>query len=466
MILASISIGALFSEKGIIKQAQESKRQQEEAKRLEEENLNELLGEYKNSMEGNGFSNNMGSNSEGGNIEGNSTNDNTTGGGGNTGDTGNESNHEAISGAMAPKLSDGMIPVKWDSNNKYWVKTIASDTEWYNYNEKKWANVVLKDSTFISVAGEEILDEDANYSMLVWIPRYAYKITSMYHKNGTVNTSGNIEIVFVDSQDTNVITGTKYTRNSKTLYPEATIGESMSDYVVHPAFDFGDKKLTGFWAGKYDSSNTEQRSIYNGIDKTVMIKANVEAWKGVTISNIFDICLEINKEGNIYGLNTSDSVVDPHLIKNDEWGAIAYLSKSKYGIETREVLMSYGKTGHSGSTTNHRGKYYPSTTYAYNTGVGALSSTTGNTTGIYDISGGNEDYVAAYVNNGNSYLTTYGSSLVNAAAKYKNVYTRGSTDAAANNYAVSVPANGNYGDAIYEISNAGSRKYNMVCILV
>ena len=74
--------------------------------------------------------------------------------------------------------------------------------------------------------------------------------------------------------------------------------------------------------------------------------------------------------------------------------------------------------------------------------------------------------MAAYVNNGNSYLTTYGSSLVNAAAKYKNVYTRGSTDAAANNYAVSVPANGNYGDAIYEISNAGSRKYNMVCILV
>ena len=52
MTLASVSIGAVFSEKGIIQQAKDSKKQHEDAVKKEEENLNELLGEYKNSMSG------------------------------------------------------------------------------------------------------------------------------------------------------------------------------------------------------------------------------------------------------------------------------------------------------------------------------------------------------------------------------------------------------------------------------
>ncbi len=63
MILASISIGAVFSERGIINQAKESKKQHEDAVKKEEENLNELLGEYKNNMDGTG-----GSGSEGGDV--------------------------------------------------------------------------------------------------------------------------------------------------------------------------------------------------------------------------------------------------------------------------------------------------------------------------------------------------------------------------------------------------------------
>ena len=56
VILASISIGAVFSEKGIIQQAKDAKKTHEDARRLEEENLNDLLGEYKNSMDGTGGS--------------------------------------------------------------------------------------------------------------------------------------------------------------------------------------------------------------------------------------------------------------------------------------------------------------------------------------------------------------------------------------------------------------------------
>lgn len=76
---------------------------------------------------------------------------------------------------------------------------------------------------------------------------------------------------------------------------------------------------------------------------------------------------------------------------------------------------------------------------------------TGNTTGIYGMSGGTWEYVAAYVNNGDSNLTTYGSSLVNAVAKYKDVYSVGSSDSVPNNYAA---ASSKYGDAVYETSNS------------
>ena len=72
------------------------------------------------------------------------------------------------------------------------------------------------------------------------------------------------------------------------------------------------------------------------------------------------------------------------------------------------------------------------------------------------MSGGAYEYVAAYVNNGNSNLTTYGSTLVNAAGKYKDVYSKGSSDDRDSNYAVSTPNNKHYGDAVWETSNSGS----------
>ena len=78
--------------------------------------------------------------------------------------------------ANPPKLTQGMIPIKWDGTK--WVDTNTEDEQWYDYSQKKWANVRLKDG-----------------SMFVWIPRYAYKITSNWHEK----TTGNIEIEFLKS---------------------------------------------------------------------------------------------------------------------------------------------------------------------------------------------------------------------------------------------------------------------------
>ena len=362
--------------------------------------------------------------------------------------------------AEPPAVAEGMTPVKWNGSN--WVKTTANDKDWYNYAEKKWANVVLGDATF----NGETLDENKAYSMLVWIPRYAYQITSQYHQNGS--GAGNINVVFVDRNNQNK----NKTKTYKEEYPSYTTGSGMSDYVVHPAFNYGGTKLAGIWVGKYETSHTgcttdrtTGESNTNVTTLTPMIKAGVTSWRRIMVSNIFTVCTEMNKSGNSYGLNTSDSVVDPHMMKNSEWGAVAYLSKSKYGKETEEVWINPNSNYITGQAGDSVSASYTASTNAYNTGNGQKASTTGNVTGVYDMNGGAYEYVAAYVNNGNSNLGTNGDTLVNAAEKYKDVY-KVTTDSQLNNYNNAQPTQGQgaltkdtgyYGDAVWETSNNSSR---------
>ena len=158
------------------------------------------------------------------------------------------------------------------------------------------------------------------------------------------------------------------------------------------------------------------------------------------------MCTELNKAGNPYGLNSNDTEsVDPHLMKNTEWGAVAYLSQN----------TTYGKG--TEVTINDNSSYITADGNCINN---ASQSTTGNVWGIYDMSGGAWEYTAAYVNNEHSNLTTYGSSLISANTSYKDVYTASTTDgndSQADNYnTYSTPENGKYGDAVYETSSSYS----------
>ena len=420
IILATIAIRFGFGDEGLITRAQEGKEYAVNDTKYTEESLSNVEG-YVNEILGK--------------IGGNGS--------------GQEDPYIDSELVVAPKLSDGMIPVKW--NGTKWVKTTKEDNEWYNYANKEWANIVLGDATFITSGSEEILDESKAYSMLVWIPRYAYQITSRYHQNSS--TAGNINVVFIDTNNQNKDKSKTYSED----YPSYATGSGMTDYVVHPAFNYGGKKLAGIWVGKYETSNTncttdKTTGEYNGIDKTVTIRAGVTSWRSITVSNIFTVCTNLNNAGNLYGLNTSDSVVDPHMMKNTEWGAVAYLSKSKYGKETEEVWINPNSNYITGQAENSVSASSTTTTNVYNTTNGQKASTTGNVTGVYDMSGGAFEYVAAYVNNSNA--NTYASSLVGADTKYKDVYSVGSSDSGNNNYAVSTPSNTKYGDAVYETSNS------------
>ena len=128
------------------------------------------------------------------------------------------------------------------------------------------------------------------------------------------------------------------------------------------------------------------------------------------------------------------------MMKNDEWGAVVYLSKSKYG-KNAEVTINDNSSYYTGGGSKN--------SYVSNVG----QSTTGTVHGVYDMSGGAWEYVAGYVNNGHGNLTSYGSSLVNGDAKTKNVYSKGSSDSRDNNYSAN---SGKYGDAVYETSANGN----------
>ena len=296
-----------------------------------------------------------------------------------------DGNYNASKGVNTPKLGSGMTPIKW--NGSSWVNTTGSDKDWYDYTAKKWANAKTSDG-----------------SMWVWIPRYAYSITSGYHSS----SAGNIEVEFMKGLTNETSTGRKSFNNAS----------GQGKWNIHPAFNYG-QTVSGIWVAKFEASNSGGK---------IKVEPGVQSWRSITVNDIYTNCLNYNK------------TLNSHMMKNDEWGAVAYLSKSKYG-KNAEVDINSDSSYYTGGGSGN----------AYVTNVG--QSTTGTVHGVYDMSGGAWEYVAAYVNNGNSNLTNYGSSLVNGDAKTKNVYSKGSSDSRDNNYSAN---SGKYGDAVYETSANGN----------
>ena len=382
LILAGITISLVFSENGIIAKAKEAAEKANQAAINEQRQMNEVAGYLDNMLN---------------EIGGNTPPEEPT--------LPSDGSYSEEKGVNTPNLGEGMTPIKWDETKKDWVETYGSDPEWYNYGEtestRKWANAKTSDG-----------------SMWVWIPRYAYSITSGYHSS----SAGNIEVEFMKGLTNETSTGRTTFQNSS----------GQGNWNIHPAFNYG-TTVSGIWVAKFEASNSGGK---------IKVEPGVQSWRSITVNDIYTNCLNYNK------------TLNSHMMKNDEWGAVAYLSKSKYGKQNEEVWInnssSYitGSAGNSASAGSNTG-----TTTDYTSTQGVKASTTGTVHGVYDMSGGAWEYVAAYVNNGNSNLTNYGSSLVNGDAKTKNVYSKGSSDSRDNNYSAN---SGKYGDAVYETSANGN----------
>ena len=383
------------------------------------------------------------------------------------------------SGANTPDLVDGLIPVVY-YNNK-WVKADESNSDstyqWYDYDNMLWANAVLVSSTNRSTyqsasVGTAITVSDI-LAYYVWIPRYKYKVWNINKVVGTDSYNAyntGIDIVFENEKAS---TGTISCNYDFTVIEGNGLSEkctgSNGDYYTHPAFTFGSDNIRGFWIGKFELT---------GDSSKLTILPNLVSLRKQSISSFNTLIQNMQASSNIYGLNTSRTNTDSHMITNYEWGAVAYLTNSKYGRcingECSEVTINNCSTfitGIAGDSTSagESSSTCTTTTNKYNGTKGMLASTTGNITGVYDMSGGAYEYTMGnassssgnymfypsnsefasswYTANTAKYLTTYayGTNEKNQAA-----YNRGRLGDATGEAVLSAGSSGSwYGDWTY-----------------
>ena len=312
--------------------------------------------------------------------------------------------------------------VRFDEASQEWVSGIEysyeKGTGIEDNNQSKWANAKVT------------IDEVESY--FVWIPRYAYRIvyfrdepSKNEYKTGAITEEEAIAqgklVGYSDSRG--IVTADGKRVDSVTSESNTTHTMVSEDYfMAHPAFtkdiDNGgwSEELEGIWIGKYEASsvegNSNSASEDNVTTKTAQVRPGVSSWRNIEIANMFTVA-------KAYAPN-----LESHMLKNSEWGAVAYLTESTYGRNGTEVTINNnGTTFFTGGGENNA--------YVANT----PQSSTGNVYGIYDLSGNAIEYVAAAYSNQSSIETT------NESTKYATVYD-----------GTNVRTGYKYGDATYETS--------------
>ncbi len=295
-------------------------------------------------------------------------------------------NNIDTSGANSPVLASNMIPVYYDEINNVWKKADVnnkdSSYQWYSYNstgDKKgmWANAVtVKEAnrqTYLNANVGTPISMDDITTMWVWIPRFN-AVTPSNYNGGTKANPGAIDVSFVKQNETAI-----------------------------DAFTFGDKELSGFWYGKFEIGGTLASSCTNETCNVsnIVVKPNVSSLRNQTVSSFFFTSRSMEQTGNSFGFVNIE--VDTHMSKNNEWGAVAYLTQSIYGRCTSNTTCTEVGINNNTSYITGIGDKPSSTassvkTNTYNTISGKNASTTGNIYGIYDMSGGAWEYVMGIYN--------------------------------------------------------------------
>ena len=146
------------------------------------------------------------------------------------------------------------------------------------------------------------------------------------------------------------------------------------------------------WVGKFEPSRNggSGDNIRNG--DAIQIKPNIASWRSIQVANAFYTSYDYKRN------------LDSHMMKNTEWGAVAYLQHSAYGSQTSVRINNNSSyiTGYQANNeptcgytaTNEECNRYcndGSCNTAYPNS--ALASTTNNISGIFDMSGGAWEYV-------------------------------------------------------------------------
>ena len=110
-------------------------------------------------------------------------------------------------------------------------------------------------------------------------------------------------------------------------------GSKNGEYLTHPAFTFGSTELNGIWVGKFETTGSISSPCTDEACATasLSIKPNLSSVRNKTISSM-------QRDDNEFGFTNK---VDTHIMKNTEWGAVAYLTNSKYGKNSEVWINNY-----------------------------------------------------------------------------------------------------------------------------
>ena len=360
-------------------------------------------------------------------------------------------------GQTASITGEGATPIysKIDANGNPSSKGSENPNfkkeNWYKYTEgynlvdtktSRWANGVTDDGSY-----------------WVWVPRFKYKILNKPGANGTY-VAGTVDVKFISVEEKSgkTLNGSTYV-TTKNIDGEFITTDTQG-YIIHPAFEDGskngskaqnqanyveynngewDSELSGFWIAKYEMSaenaaGTAQQPGNKVISDSIILvsKANRSCWRSISTGNSYKNCYNYNREN------------ESHMLKNSEWGAMAYLTHSKYGRNGNEATL---ETSYTTAT------------------VGELESSTGNIYGIYGINGGAWERTASWDTKSTSgYLTSYGNIELDGiiygkngavSSKYATAYENGTgTDSG-----ILAKTVGKTGDAIKEVWCASDRSW-------
>ena len=294
--------------------------------------------------------------------------------------------NEDNSNANKPVLASNMIPVYYDETSSSWKKADINnktmENRWYNYDNQIWANAVTITSDRLETYKNEnpgtVIPMNDITTMWVWIPRFN-AVTPSNYNGGTVALPNAIDVTFVKENETSI-----------------------------DAFTFGDKELSGFWYGKFETSTTDGKlgctTTTCSNANNILIKPNLVSVTVNNVSSYFYAGRSMEQANNSFGFVSSE--VDTHMSKNNEWGAVAYLTQSIYGrCADSTTCIDIGINNNSSYKTGYgapAGSSSSATNGAYNTTLGKAASTTNNIYGIYDMSGGRGEYVMGVYNNSKS----------------------------------------------------------------
>ena len=283
-----------------------------------------------------------------------------------------------------PAMATGMKAIVWDGSldrpgkeleiDPVTGKTLeGAEATWYNYNigdnindtrDSIWANAKTEDGSY-----------------WVWIPRFAYKIiyyeeeskdtvkgyfqnspaggAQYYKPDGTTASTdpddvksqyATIDIVFL-----NGTSDTQY-REENITTNAITIKNLSSEYIVHPAFQRASatainnslgkwsSDVTGIWVAKFEASREDATIDDIGVGTKIKSVPSVKSAVGVSASAAYDYCEDMY------------STMYSHMMKNSEWGAVAYLAYSAYGRNGNEISSNRSAdyiTGGGGTTSSY-----------------------------------------------------------------------------------------------------------------